>query len=387
MMDAKVHDPDGLASAVQTYYTARLASGTCCGPARAVATDAELEVPSFGCGDPTTVAELAPGERVLDLGSGAGLDAFRAAEAVGPSGRVIGVDMTPAMLERARAGAARLGLSTVEFREGRIEALPVDDASVDVVISNCVINLSGDKAAVFREVERVLVPGGRMTVSDELVHGRHLTAPSADGWCGCVDGAVDAATYAAHARAAGLVDVRVEPAEPPVPYGRTYTATVRARKAPVRPAGPDDADAAARLLAQEGLPTEGWGDPTTRRWVLVDGGVLVGAVGIEVHGDEALLRSLAVAPGARGRGYASALVRAALRGALDAGAGHAHALTTTIPGLLEGWGFDEIARDAVPAALHASPELRGACPESARVFRIGLGRAERRDAGARPGGS
>jgi len=125
----------------------------------------------LGCGNPISSAELKPGEIVLDLGSGAGFDAFLSAQRVGESGKVIGVDMTPEMVERARINAERLNISNVEFRHGEIEKLPVSDGSVDVVISNCVINLSPDKSAVFGEIYRSLKPGGRIVISDILRSG------------------------------------------------------------------------------------------------------------------------------------------------------------------------------------------------------------------------
>jgi arsenite methyltransferase len=125
----------------------------------------------LGCGNPIGMADLKPGETVLDLGSGAGFDAFLASRQVGPSGQVIGMDMTEEMIEKARANAEGLSIHNVEFRLGKIESLPIEDSSVDVVISNCVINLSPDKAAVFSEIQRVLRPGGRIVISDILRSG------------------------------------------------------------------------------------------------------------------------------------------------------------------------------------------------------------------------
>jgi arsenite methyltransferase len=166
---------------------------------------------SLGCGDPLTIAQLQPGEAVLDLGSGAGMDCFLAASRVGERGRVIGVDMTPEMLDKANANKARLGVENVEFRHGQIEALPVDDQSVDVVISNCVINLSPDKPAVFTEVFRVLKPGGRISISDIVTRGSFSPELRArlSLWAECVTGAIDAGEYIAIARDAGFVNVEV----------------------------------------------------------------------------------------------------------------------------------------------------------------------------------
>jgi SAM-dependent methyltransferase len=164
-----------------------------------------------GCGNPTALADLRPGEVVLDLGCGAGFDAFLAARAVGPTGRVIGVDMTEAMLERARENSRLGGFANVEFIAGTIEDLPLPDASVDVILSNCVINLSPDKPRVFREAFRVLRPGGRLAVSD-LVLEAPLPAPlleSVEAWVGCLAGAMLRDDYLGAIRAAGFRDVRV----------------------------------------------------------------------------------------------------------------------------------------------------------------------------------
>ncbi|HKQ58786.1 MAG TPA: arsenite methyltransferase [Candidatus Eisenbacteria bacterium] len=165
----------------------------------------------LGCGNPLHFEPARPGETVLDLGSGAGIDCFLAAREVGPTGRVIGVDMTPAMIERARANAAKSEFTNVEFRLGEIEHLPVRDASVDLVISNCVVNLSPDKPQVFREALRVLKPGGRMLVSD-LVLTRPLppeAQKNVDLYVGCVAGASLREDYLQAMRDAGFADVTV----------------------------------------------------------------------------------------------------------------------------------------------------------------------------------
>ncbi len=163
----------------------------------------------LGCGNPLQHAALRSGEVVLDLGSGAGMDVFLAAREVGPTGRVLGVDMTPAMVEKARGNAARAGVGNVEFRLGDIEHLPVDDASVDAIISNCVINLATDKPRVFREALRVLKPGGRLVVSD-LVLERALPdqlRSSVEAYVGCVAGASLLADYLGQLVVAGFEDV------------------------------------------------------------------------------------------------------------------------------------------------------------------------------------
>jgi arsenite methyltransferase len=160
----------------------------------------------LGCGAPLGFLDLAAGETLLDLGSGAGLDAFLAAPRVGPTGHVIGVDMTPSMLAKARANAARMDLPWVEFREGRLEALPLEDASVDAVTSNCVINLVPDKEAVFKEVARVLRPGGRLVVSDIILEAPLPDSVAKDiyAYVGCISGAALRADYFALLERAGL---------------------------------------------------------------------------------------------------------------------------------------------------------------------------------------
>jgi SAM-dependent methyltransferase len=175
---------------------------------RAIPDGADL---GLGCGNPTAMASLRRGEVVLDLGSGAGIDCFLAAEKVGPSGRAIGVDMTSEMVERARENARREKIANVEFRLGEIEHLPVADASVDVIISNCVVNLSPDKPQVFREAYRVLKPGGRMFLSDIVLLKElpRAVRESIEAYVGCIAGASLKADYLAAIRAAGFDDVDI----------------------------------------------------------------------------------------------------------------------------------------------------------------------------------
>ncbi|HKJ27524.1 MAG TPA: arsenite methyltransferase [Anaerolineales bacterium] len=173
----------------------------------------EITGMSMGCGDPITLAALSPGQTVLDLGSGGGIDCFLAARRVGPTGRVIGVDMTPEMLEKARENQKKLEASNTEFRLGEIEHLPVADEEIDVVISNCVINLSTDKPQVFQEAFRVLKPGGKLAVSDIVTDGPLPDAVKADlsAWAGCIAGAWDVAEYVRAINEVGFVEISVDP--------------------------------------------------------------------------------------------------------------------------------------------------------------------------------
>jgi SAM-dependent methyltransferase len=165
----------------------------------------------MGCGNPVAIAALRPGEAVLDLGSGGGIDCFLAARKVGPEGRVIGLDMTPGMIKLARRNAKRIGATNVEFRYGEIEEIPLPDDSIDVVLSNCVINLSPDKDGVFREVYRVLRPGGRMIISDIVTEGNlpESIRGSLAAWAGCVAGALEESDYLGRIHAAGFGGVEV----------------------------------------------------------------------------------------------------------------------------------------------------------------------------------
>ncbi len=201
-------------------------AGACCGPTGEAAWGDSLYdaaqraslpetavLASLGCGNPTAVAELRPGEVVLDLGSGGGIDVLLSAARVGPSGFAYGLDMTDEMLELARRNAAEAGATNVEFRRGRIESIPLGDASVDVVISNCVVNLSADKAAVLAEVARVLRPGGRVGISDVVADDALTPEQRAErgSFVGCIAGALSFAEYRAGLEAVGLADIWVTP--------------------------------------------------------------------------------------------------------------------------------------------------------------------------------
>ena len=233
---------------VREFYADQTRSGSsCCGSGKVnllypeeLTTGLPEDVTSFtlGCGNPISVAKLQPGETVLDLGSGGGLDCFLSAREVGESGKVIGVDMTPEMLERARISSIRMGVTNVEFREGYLESLPVEDNSVDVVISNCVINLSPDKPKVFKEVYRVLKGGGRVAVSDTVTNGPLPDSIKKDmeAWGACVAGALDVSEYTTGLVEAGFREVKVQPKDDlgqgleSKPTAMVFSAIVTARK-------------------------------------------------------------------------------------------------------------------------------------------------------------
>ena len=187
---------------------------------------------SLGCGNPTAVAELHEGETVLDLGSGGGIDVLLSARRVGPAGKAIGLDMTDEMLDLARSNAKKAGVENVEFHKGYIEAIPLPDASVDVVISNCVLNLSGDKPQVLREVARVLRPGGRFAISDVIADQDMDAATLADmqQWTGCIAGALTHREFAGALADAGLTDVEIR--ETHRVHPQAASAIIRARKRP-----------------------------------------------------------------------------------------------------------------------------------------------------------
>ena len=424
-------------------YSQRLAGGSCCGPAAAPGqagcgcgalpvlgySSAEIEglprgavVNAFGCGNPAAFSEVREGDTVLDVGSGAGIDCLIAARRVGAAGRVIGIDMTPAMIATARDNARQARAANVEFRLGDAEAMPVDDTSVDWVISNCVINLAPDKGKVFREVARVLKPGGRVAVSDIVFADDAPELPAAlaadpELYVACVAGAIRESAYLTAMREAGLVDVAVTQR---MAYdqdsvaaffrealdrlgggtrlegflggfkeavaGRVWSARIVARKpgaslrtsggaaaASIEDARADDTASIREVLAAVGLPTAGVGAPRGRFVVVREGHAVVGCAGLEVYGDAALLRSLAVLPAYRGRGLGGRLAREIVERARLLGARQALLLTTSVAAMAAGMGFEAVPRDQVPAEVRDSWEFKADCCGSATCMRMTLG--------------
>ena len=247
---------------VRAHYAAAavaVAGGACCSTSEPEAIGAGLytaleraELPdaamlaSLGCGNPIAVAELREGERVLDLGSGGGIDVLLSAKRVGPTGRAFGLDMTDEMLALARRNAAEAGATNVEFLRGQIEAIPLPADSVDVVISNCVINLAADKPAVFREIARVLRPGGRMGITD-IVAEDHLgpdERAERGSYSGCIAGALSFSEFRAGLEAAGLADVSLTP---------THDVTEGMVSAIIKATKPADAHGIAPFVPAAGL--------------------------------------------------------------------------------------------------------------------------------------
>ncbi|HEX4836745.1 MAG TPA: methyltransferase domain-containing protein [bacterium] len=250
--EANDMNSEAIKAAVQEYYAGRVRGQTCCAPAAespgccAAATepsgccapdagiegaDAREDIPSYGCGTPFDASLFHEGEVIVDLGSGPGRDALLAARAVGATGRVIGVDMTPEMLESATAAAGRSGITNVEFRLGDIEALPLAGGCADVVISNCVLSLVPDKRKAFAEALRILRPGGRLIVNDILTEEALPEAARDDlqAWAACVSGAITEGEYRSMLVDVGFVDVAITPNGEGVGVS-TYSARVTARR-------------------------------------------------------------------------------------------------------------------------------------------------------------
>ena len=425
--------------AVRQGYTARVKSGSCCGPTTAAAMGecscgsptalgySKVELAglpegavanSFGCGNPAAFSDVREGEVVLDVGAGAGIDCLVAARRVGPTGQVIGLDMTPAMIEKARDNARQAGVTNVEFRLGEAEAMPVADATADWVISNCVINLAPDKKKVFREVARVLKPGGRVAISDIVFADDAPELPASlatdpELYIACIAGAVRESEYLAAMLEAGLIDVAVtarmtygedalqgffrETLErldggkrlesflaglKAAVAGRVWSARIVGRKPgePAREPGPvtveearaDDASAIEGILATLGLPGLGVRESIGNFLVARAGGKVVGCAGLELYGETALLRSLAVLPERRGQGLGACLAGEILERARRLGAREAVLLTTTVQAMAASMGFQVVPRESVPPAVRDSWEFKADCCGTATCMRLAL---------------
>ena len=361
---------------------------------------AQALLASLGCGNPTALAELAPGEVVLDLGAGGGIDVLLSARRVGPTGKAYGLDMTDEMLALARENQAKAGATNVEFLKGHIEAIPLPDASVDVLISNCVINLSGDKPRVLAEAFRVLKPGGRFAVSDVILRDGlpDEVRASMPLWTGCVAGALEEHEFLAMLAATGfdapsieptrvytrddaltlLAGTGLDPALADRMAGTIMSGFVRATKpalgAPtVRAARVEDTPAVESLLSSQQLPIAGAATALARGVVAEHEGRIVGVAALERCEAFELLRSVAVDPSYRSTGLGRRLVTRLLTDADARRVPAAYLLTTTAAEWFPRFGFAVVSRDEVPDAVRASHEFREACPASATVMRRARG--------------
>ena len=244
------HNAEQIKAAVREHYADLIKSDeSCCSSSSCCDTEVNIEaslnqneytntqlssIPtdavenSFGCGNPLMYADICEGDIVLDLGSGAGIDVLLAAQHVGDSGRAVGIDMTPEMIEKARKNAEEAGAKNVEFRLGEIESMPVEDESVDWIISNCVINLAPDKDIVFREAHRVLKPGGKLLVSDIVAnHLPNWLRSTISNWASCISGALPEDQYLNSIRRAGLDEIQVFSKSPYAKIGKTEVASIK----------------------------------------------------------------------------------------------------------------------------------------------------------------
>jgi N-acetylglutamate synthase-like GNAT family acetyltransferase/2-polyprenyl-3-methyl-5-hydroxy-6-metoxy-1,4-benzoquinol methylase len=411
---------DAVRASVREHYSERVRNAaSCCGSgadaccsdnssplysSEEIALAPEAASVSYGCGNPTAIAALRPGEVVVDLGSGGGIDVFLAAQRVGPDGFVYGVDMTDEMLDLARRNAAKRGLTNVEFRKGYIEAIPLPDASANVIISNCVVNLSPDKPGVLAEAFRVLKPGGRVAISDVVIDGDLGDLPVSEeqvrgalSWAGCVAGALTIEQYRHLLAEAGFseIDVSVrhrytlaelgqdsESAASLLPpgvaeklVGRFTSSNISARrpsKVTIDVARPADFPSIAALLHEVGLPVDGLAEHAPNALAAYEGGQVVGSATLELYGAAALLRSVAVATTHRGQGVGERLVHEALNRAREHGVTQVFLLTSSAGEYFPRFGFQPVERAAVPAAVKQSLEFTVLCPESALAMAVNL---------------
>lgn len=371
--------------------------------------DAAVEK-SFGCGNPLQFADVQPGQTVLDIGSGAGIDCFIASKKVGPTGKVIGLDMTPAMLDTARRNAHDGGYTNVEFRQGDAEHMPIADNSIDWVISNCVINLAPDKRKVFAEIRRVLKPGGHISISDLVADALpDSVRGNSSAYCGCIGGAISTEEYLSLLTQAGLVEVRIDSRLDYDPaqiagiiledsslrsmYGgvidRAGELLNQVKVASIKVVGrkPEATEKAIynierlqdrhvpalqRLLTENQLPLDGLDMSVNDAFVATHDGHVIGAVTMERYEHAGLLRSFVVAGGWRGRGVGTASAGALLKHAAATGIREVYLLTNTIKDMAAHFGFHLIRRDEVPAAVRESVEFCLPQCDNAAVMKLEL---------------
>jgi N-acetylglutamate synthase-like GNAT family acetyltransferase/2-polyprenyl-3-methyl-5-hydroxy-6-metoxy-1,4-benzoquinol methylase len=340
--------------------------------------------PTLGLGDPVELARLKPGETVLDLGSGPGRDLIAAAKIVGSSGRAIGVDFTPEMIDRALHSASEAGLNNVSILEGDLEKLPVPCGAVDVVISNCVINLVGDKRRALVEAFRALRPGGRLAVLDTAFE----TEPPAeirndpDAWCGCIGGSLVLSDYQTILEEIGYENVELRRVNESCGEAcsteqtiESLAVAVTARKPAdahpgtnLRPAVPADRPVIDALLDAERLPTDGL--RTQDALVALDGETVVGTIALERYGSDAMLRSLVVAPDHRKSGVGFRLLAGALEVARWSGVEHVHLLTEDAQGFFGKFGFQPVSGTIVREACAESALVANQCCTTATAMRL-----------------
>lgn len=365
----------------------------------------DMLMTSLGCGNPTALGALYPGETVLDLGSGAGLDVLLSARRVGPYGKAYGLDMTDEMLSEANANKAKANIENAEFLKGNIEDIPLPDGTADVVISNCVINLSVDKDQVFKEIHRVLKPGGRIAVSDIVT-----TRPLPDtvrkdlfSWAGCISGALLDTEYEKKLRDAGFKHIEIKVTRtydltepfmqkrlPPIAEseikewnGALVSAFIRAKK-PAQPlaegkdfsietAGQNNFSQIHELLQSSGLSADGV-DPQTGKYYMAarEPGAIMGVLGLEAYGTSALLRSLAVGPQFKKCGIAKELMEYVLHVLHEQGFHEIYLLTNTAAKYLSRYGFMQIDRGQIPADILAESALGCICPNSSTCMHLKL---------------
>lgn len=354
----------------------------------------DMVATSFGCGNPTALAELYSGETVLDLGSGAGLDVLLSAKRVGPYGKAYGLDMTDEMLAEAWKNQKKSGITNVEFLKGHIEDIPLPDNSVDVIISNCVINLSADKDKVMRECFRVLKPGGRFAVSDIVLKKVLPTKVQQDlaAWTGCIAGALSNSEYQGKLKNAGFQNIEVQvtriydftdvgaelfsklsEVELGQLEGAVVSAFIRARKPKItavngidyeiRQASANDLTEVQELLNNAGLPTDGVEDNIKNFLVATTKtNKLLAVIGMEQAGSDVLLRSLVCDSNFSKQGIAAELVKSTLASAARDGIKRLYLLTQTAENYMKRFGFKTIERQEIPGNLLKQSKLNTACP-------------------------